>query len=406
MEDKLYEGLFVVRQPIFDRQGDIWGYELFCREGEGAPQRALADSESAVMRTAASVFLCQENQSSCRPLLMLRFTPESIMDEVPYALPPENTVVLVDASGNPSPGLAEALDSLRKEGYSIGLEGGTAGPETFLSLANVVAQDVGVAGSRKDGLAGNDGPLAMARRVVSLEDYDKARTHGFDLFQGDFFKEPETVEGRKLSSGAVTRLRLFHLLEAKDPDFEETARVIQADVSLSWRLLKLLNSASFGFSQKITSIRQALVLAGWKQIKNWLRVVILTDLKPPEKTSELPLLSVQRGKFLELAAAGVPSAPSPDKLFLLGLFSLLDVMLSVDMAKVASHLPLEEDIKAALCSGEGPLSPWLDSAEAFEAGEWDRLDQALRKIGLEPEPAAAAYYEALSWANRLFSGGV
>lgn len=213
------------------------------------------------------------------------------------------------------------------------------------------------------------------------------------------------MPGRKLSSNQMSRLLLFRVLAKKDPEFDELASVIQSDVSISYRLLSFINSAAFSFTRKVESIKQALVLPGWKQIRSWLWLVILTDISPEEKTSELPYLSVIRAKFLERCADNhTISRVKIDSLYLLGLFSLLEAMLDLPMEEIAENLPLEDKIKDALCHKENEYSAWLDLARSFERGDWDRLDGIIEKLDLDPMLVANSYSEALVWAKSFQEG--
>lgn len=245
--------------------------------------------------------------------------------------------------------------------------------------------------------------ILVAKRVEDHPTFDLARRLGFDLFQGFFFQKPETITCRKLSSIQVSRLKILKLIEEPEPDLMEIGEVIQADVSLSYRLLGFLNSAFFGFVQKVDSIKQALVLLGWKQLRNWLRLIILTDLTPPEKTSEIPLHSVQRARFLEsVAGRHRGTGADPGRLFLLGLFSLLDALLDAPMHDIVDELPLTPELKAALCGEPNAQADWLALAASFERADWGRIEELIARLRLDPVEVACAYAEALEWAESLF----
>jgi len=230
---------------------------------------------------------------------------------------------------------------------------------------------------------------------------------GFSWFQGFFFQKPEIMPGRKLPSSQITRLKLFQLLEQDDVEIDKLAEVIQADVSISYRLLTLLNSAAFGLPVKIRSIQRAIVMLGMKQLRNWLRVVIFTDMAPKGKTRELSTSSVVRGKFLDnTAKAHGRSAEMGSSLFLLGLFSLLDALLDIPMDQIAENLPLDDDIKAALCGRGGDYADWLNLAKCFENADWTSLDGIIAKHALDPARIAKSYFGALDWANTFFMHNV
>ena len=180
----------------------------------------------------------------------------------------------------------------------------------------------------------------LADRVDNQTGFDICSKAGFSLFQGSFFKQPETMSVKKVLSGTVAKFKLMETIEQKNPDFSKLAATIQADVTISFRLLSYLNSASFGFRRKFDSIKDAITMLGWNNLKNWLRVVLLSEVSESPHASELVFLSAQRGKFLEQVGMdhdfwGFES----DSLFLLGMFSLLEALLNRPMAEIVRYLP-------------------------------------------------------------------
>ncbi len=409
--DALFVPTFIARQPIFDARQDIWGYELLYRHSSDATAAIFSDEESATLAVAACAS-CQRMSFSTNSALLINFSEKSILEKVPHALPAEGTVVEISETPPSTPGYLECLQQLKREGYRIALDGFEARPgcEPLFNLADILKIDMlgkEIADiSRLVEMTRDKRPLLIAKRIEEHDQFHAARNLDFSLFQGFFFRKPEVVMGRKLSVNEMSRLNLFAIMESDEPDFDKLTNTIQADVAISYNLLSYLNSPAIGLRETIKSIKQALLLLGWKQIKNWLRVVILRDLNPTDKSSELPYLSVQRGKFFQLAAtAGKLNSPHPDSLFLLGLFSLLDSMLSMPMDSIVANLPLEGAFKGALCNQENEYTPWLELARAFEHADWDTLDKLIPQLGLDPVNTAQAYYESISWASLFFLHG-
>ena len=153
----------------------------------------------------------------------------------------------------------------------------------------------------------------------------------------------------------------------------------------------------------MTSIKQAVVLTGWKPIRNWLRLIILTDLTPTEKTLELAYISAHRAKLFETAALGSGYEEDSDTLFIVGLFSLLDAMLDTDMKEITDHLPVDDEVKATLCGRKTRYTPWLDLAKAIEASDWDEVGKRASTLNLLPGTVAVSYQHAFTWADAFFS---
>lgn len=406
--ESLFVPTFIARQPIFDLKQNIWGFELLYRHSNDATAAVFSDEESATLAVAACA-TCQRMHYTRDSKLMINFSQKSIVEKVPQALAPEESVIEIHEALPTLPGYVECLQQLKHEGYHIALDGYEARPgcEDLFKIADIlkidmVGKSITDVSRLLDKARGND-HLLIAKRIEEHEQFLAAKNLDFTLFQGFFFLKPEVVEGRQLTANQASRLQLFAIMEAEEPDFDKLTDTIQADVAISYSLLSYLNSPSIGLREKIKSIKQAILLLGWRQIKNWLRVVILRDMSPSEKTSELPYASVQRGKFFQLASSKHNiTVPSPDSLFLLGLFSLLEPMLSMPMAEIVSNLPLEEDFKAALCGTSNQYTPWLQLAKAFETADWDTVDTLNTELGLESMSVAQAYYESISWSSVFF----
>lgn len=403
---------FLARQPVFDARGKVWGYELLFRCGPEADRAVMADQDQATLSVAADSTFGPEDFFGGNAKILINFGQRSILDEVPYALPPAQTVVQVPEEALLDHAVLQALEALVHAGYSVAVDdfSGRKDCAAHLGIASLLIIDVLAQGPERVAalLATARGidALALAKKVETMEAYAQARHLGFALFQGYFFKRPELVAGRKLTSHQHSRFTLLKAVEVKDPDFEALAREIQTDVSISYRLLFYLNSAAFAFSQPIRSIRQAIVLLGWKQLQSWLRVVILSDLMPQEKHSELFFTAVQRAKFLELIARSHEFAEAqPDSMFLLGLFSLLEPMLDTPMADIVGNLPLDGALKDALLGRPCYHGKWLDLVLAHEKGHWEQLDTLTDELALNRLVVAVSYYKSVLWANTFFKHG-
>jgi len=412
LEELPYAAALVARQPVFDKTKRVHGYELLFRGSPEAACALFADDCMATMRVIADAYVCLGPAMARDLKIMINFSRSGILSQLPYALPPGRTVIEFGECFLPDQTLLTAIEKLKADGYLLCLDGfrETGGCEPLLALADIIKVDVldqtpGEVADILD-LVGKNGPILLAKRVETAGLFDMARAMGFSWFQGFFFQRPELVPGRKLSSNQQSRLKIFRLIEREDMDVDKLAEIIQADVSISYRLLGLLNSAAFGLPQKVDSIERAIVMLGWQPLRNWLRVVIFTDLAPRGKTRELAFTSVLRGRFMETAAEEHHARVSGPGLFLLGLFSLLDAMLDMPMREVVSSLPIDEELKEALCGERNASADWLELAGCFETADWALLDIFVDLLGLDPARVAACYHEALNWTNSFFMNSI
>ncbi|WP_419785926.1 EAL and HDOD domain-containing protein [Pseudodesulfovibrio sp.] len=408
-EDKAYENIFIARQPVFDRNNGTWGYMLLFRDSEDAEKAIFSDDSEATMNLVANLPLCG-GIAGDKGRLMIHFTPEDIKRDIPLAVPWPNVVIIMEESAEVDKATLAALAGFRNDGYEVAINNfeATPGAEQLVDLADYLIVDT----EGKDAEAlerlitlGKKCSSArfIAKRVETADILHMARDAGFHLFHGFFFQHPQVQSGRKISSSEVTRLKLFEIIEKNEPDFDALALAIEADVTISYRLLNFLNSANFSFATTITSIRQAVVLAGWKPIRNWLRLIILTDMTPSEKSLELAYISAHRAKLFETAALGGGYEEESDRLFMLGLFSLLNALLDMEMKEVVTHLPVDDSIKAALCGQNNRYASWLAMARAIESSDWDAVGAHAKELDLLPGTVAVSYQHAFSWADSFFT---
>lgn len=401
----VYDMGFFAKQPIFTGANELWGYSLLFRDRLESTAVGTQDHDEATRRVLAAAL---EPLSGGAQRLSVQFSARGIAEDLPRALPREVVVADVCERAASAPGVLERLAALKADGYAISVNSFSADPALagLYGLAAILWVD-GLKPAVEVARLSSDirrlGAVPAIKRVESREAFDLARGLEFKLFQGYHFQQPQTVGVRRLSSNQLSRLKILQILELTDPDIPALAETIRSDVALSYRLLGFLNSPYFGLPSKVEGIKQALTLLGWNQLRPWLRLVVLTDLTPPEKTSELPRHSALRARFLELASAGVPGAPA-QALFLMGLFSLLPAMLDVPMNQVVDQLPLSPQVREALLGQENACSAWLHLARGFERGDWDAVDLALELLRLSPVDAALAYAQAVDWTDALFRG--
>jgi EAL and modified HD-GYP domain-containing signal transduction protein len=398
----------LARLPVFDDKRRLWGYELF-RVGSATTPGDSVNTESAATSLAKSAYIGLQNMLDRGKKIVLDFTAKGLLDDLPYVLPPVSAVVQVDEAVLSTPDVVSSLKRLKADGFLVAVDRFTGSPDgdPLYRLADIIS--LAVDGKRRNDLTaimeltrGYDA-LTMATGVQDPAWFEACREMGFSLYSGAFFKTPDVIKLRKMSSAEVSRFRLLRLFEMQEPDIDVMSETIQTDVSVSYRLLAYLNSAAFGFPQKIKSIRQAITLLGWNKMKNWLRVSLIMEVSPNKDASDLMLLAVQRGKFLELIAADHDYwGFDPDSLNLLGTFSLLDVMLGVSMADVVAHLPLDTKLQSALC-GEpnSEYVPLLQLARLFEEARWHEAEKMVQQLNLDDGKVRGAFQRAVDWAVEL-----
>ncbi|WP_319524373.1 HDOD domain-containing protein [uncultured Desulfosarcina sp.] len=402
--------LSIGRVPIFDAQRRLWGYELIC-VGTVPVRPEASSEEDTAASVAASAYIGLQPILKQGRKVMLNFDEMGIVDNMPYALPPDNAAVQVAEDLFLNPEIPAILQRLKSDGYLIAVQEFSGAPEfePLYELADIVGATV--AGKKEkevaDLLAAIDARNTdiMARRVDDAAMFELCRQAGADLFEGAFFKKPDTITVRKLTSNATSRLKLLQRIDQPNPNIDDLAETIQSDAAISFRLLSFLNSAAFGLPQKIKSVHHAIRLLGWDRLKNWLRVILLNDMSQAVEAGDLLQLSAQRGKFLELVARSHDYwGFDPESLHLLGLFSLMDTLLNAPMEEVVAFLPIEQPLKNALCGDAGnEYLPLIRLAQCAEEGRWEDADAIVQQLNLDREKVTAAFREALAWTDQLLS---
>jgi EAL and modified HD-GYP domain-containing signal transduction protein len=396
------------RNPIFTAAKTVWGYEIQTTSSLASGAGPDPDQTNVGTTVISGDYIGLNTILARNKKILLSYTREQILKQIPYAFPAPSSAILITARLQNDPELLPALAQMRADGHTIALER-TPGVTPDPALAELVS----VICLATPDMAGEMHAIpqskitVIVRNVTTREEVERLQDLGITLFQGRFFKTAEIIPGKKLSSHQNSRLQILRVIEGESPDLDRLAQTIQADVSLSYRLLTYLNSPTFGFMRKIDSIRQAITLLGWINVRNWLRAVLLADITQGEEQSELLHLSLWRGKFLEQTVAGHDYWDfKPDEMFLLGMFSLLDAILGIPMADALAFLPLNDAQKKAL-RGEATTeyAPLLALMLAFEEQNEENLGKALQDLNLDSKTMRQMHCEAGAWASSILEVG-
>lgn len=408
----LYDAVYVARQPIFDQKRKVFGYELLYRDGmlsQGA-NVCPSNADTASIQVASSGVMAAVQEGAGGKKMFINFTSRCILEKIALALPSDLVVVEVLEDVELTDDVQAALWDIKKEGYTIAVDDyiGQGDRQSLLEFADIVKVDV-------LNMPEGDIPelvselhsrscILLAEKVDSHEAFDKFKQLGFDLFQGYFFAKPENLGQRQLRSGEMARIKVLEKLQDPQTDLFELANSIKDDVSLSYRLLRYIQSTSFSLPVEIKSIRQAALLLGTNKLKNWLRLLLLSDLSQGAAKGELPYLSLSRATFFEHLAEGHSHLRLPSgEAYLLGLFSFLEAMMEAPMSTIAPHLMLSKRLKQALVEGEHSIeTQLLHMVERIERGDWDDSDQISAELGLEIPDVMQAYHLAQTSASELF----
>ncbi|MFQ5676319.1 MAG: EAL and HDOD domain-containing protein, partial [bacterium] len=240
----------------------------------------------------------------------------------------------------------------------------------------------------------------LAEKVETREVFEQARELGYYFFQGNFFAEPVIVAGRSLPAHKMNFLRLLQQVNRPDLDYNELEKIFKEDVTLSYKLLRYINSAYFGFSNKIRSIRHALTLLGLFEAKKWLSLIALNSMGQ-DKSEEVVISSLFRANLCELLAPLVGLEKRAPELFLMGLFSMLDALLDRPLDEVLAELPIAEDVKSALLGQQNILRDVYRLVVFYEKGDWEHVFKLVENLKSVEENLPELFVKTLQRANRI-----
>jgi len=398
---------FIARQPIFDWQQNIFGYQLLFRNSlenyfSGSD---LDDASSNVIANSFLLFSIEEMTDET--LAFLKATHNTIKSTYISALPPQAVIIDVMQPLVPDPELTEACRKLKAAGYTLALADFAydSSVEQLLESIDIVKVDV-LNTSLEDcrdyvEILAPKGIKLLAMKVESYDAFHQLQEIGFDYFQGYFFSKPTVLSRKDIPANKLQYLRILKLVNAAEIDYDELAEAIQAEMSVAYKLLKLINSAAFGLPKPVHSIKQALTLLGDNELKKWASLISLTAMAS-DKPNELVVNSLARGKSCELLAPHIGMRSRAPDLFLMGLFSMLDGIIDRPIKEVLLDIPFEDDLKDALLGKPGHPRKVLDLVLAQEMGLWRVLGYISDSLRLQDNTLQDIYIEAIQWAEQTF----
>ncbi|PIE57588.1 MAG: signal transduction protein [Desulfobulbus propionicus] len=397
---------YIARQPIFTSYLKVHAYELLYRGTRGNFLRQVS-GEKATTSLLSSAFLTKDIKdiSSFKPCY-INFTQELLERRLPLSFPRSAVVVEVLESVQPTPKVINCCKLLKESGYTIALDDFIYDQRLtpLLELADVVKIDFRL--TPLDAIHRTLHRLArysltlLAEKIETQKEFNTANKLGFTLFQGYFFSKPEHIKIKELPANKLVYLNLLSEIVRKNTSIDRLNQIISTDVSLTYKLFKFLNSSYFYRLQEIKNLKHAIAYLGQKELRNFLMLVIISEMAT-DKPDELIRLGLVRAKFCEMIAPQDDKRVDATELFLVGLFSLLDVMLDQPMEQLFSTLPLAQEVKDAIMHGSGRYADYLELVRSYEQHRVQRFEPILERLGLSSEKISACYIAALKYANGL-----
>lgn len=398
----------IARQPIVDAKRAIFGYELFDRSQRNQAYSAASD--------AALLFNLLSNADSevlnGRNVMFINCTHQTLTGGHLTLIEPENVVLEVppmpdhQADAEDIDTYRQTLDAVHKRGFRLAFDGSVLEPAyvNWLAYASFIKFDLTLFNPQQLTVlvtrARQVTPAQLvAEKVETAEQFDLAKSLGCSLFQGYWFAKPVLIHGQAVRPSQAAIIELINLVR-KQASTAELEEVFKRDATLSYNLLRFINSAGFGLSCEVTSFRHAVMLLGLKKLFRW-AALLMTTSQASGGSPAVGHVAIVRGRLMELLAAEMLPQEECDNAFVVGIFSLLDTMIGQPLAQVLATISLPQSVTDALLHGTGLLGPFLKLTLACEQVDDAAFADMTNELQLTSHQVNMAHLQALAWAETI-----
>jgi EAL and modified HD-GYP domain-containing signal transduction protein len=402
--------LFLGRQPILDRDQQLFAYELLFRSGS----HNFAEVTDGVQATATVIANAFTELGVAAALGkhrgFINVDEQFLFSDMLELLPRHAVVLEILETVPPTPAVIARCKALKEAGFTLALDDVIQLEPEFaelLALVEIVKVDIQpLSRVQLMQLVMKLKPMGkqlLAEKVDSREQMEQCQKLGFSLFQGYYFAKPSIIAGKKLDHSQLSMMKLMGLL-LSDADTGELEAALKPEPGLTVNLLRMTNSVGAGCTEHITSVGHAITVLGRRQLQRWLQLLVFASGKQNATSNPLLQMAATRGRLMELLAGELRPGDNAlaDRAFMAGIMSLMPVLVGQPIADIMAPLGLAEDVRAALCEGSGTLGALLRITESSENGNLTQLATALAELpGLGPKAINRAQTQALQWANEI-----
>ncbi|GMM86089.1 EAL and HDOD domain-containing protein [Pseudoalteromonas sp. MTN2-4] len=396
---------YAARQPIFDQNKQLMGYELLFRDGVDNVFPNIDGDEATSKLIEGSQFnFGLEDLTDNKPAY-INFTLDTILKGYPSMLPSEQVVIEILETVQPGKRLLAAVQELKSKGYTLALDDYKHQKvwRHFYPYIDQIKVDLLITSDEEiseliEATKDFKNIKLVAEKVETNEQFEEAVALGFSYFQGYFFAKPEMVKSKSLPPSEMALAELLYETSVVDVDIKKISSVFERDVNLSYKLLRYSNSAAFKRRAEINTIKQAVVVLGNQELKKFLSLLFAAQVSS-EKPIELIKLSLTRARFCELLAQKHKGIQDTGMAFLVGMMSLMDAILDESMEGVMKKLPLSNLIKEALVQKQGILAQYLGLIKAYEQADWEMTGEYCERIKFSNDLLPEIYNQAVTWGN-------
>ena len=397
----------IARQPLFNAREVVTAYELILSFDTEQLLSGEVKKEELPDNIRRSLYGSEDPSDEKIVDVCIDITPEILLGSDIQRLSKKSVILYLREPFNSKPEHLSALKRLKADGFRVGLGSFATDDKYFetVKLADQLVVDFRGKSESELRLVPNwcksYNIKTVAHNLETRAAFELARKLEYNSFHGPFFHKAEYVAKEAVPGFKLNYLRLLQEINESDISFDKLERIIKQDVSLTYGLLKYINSAAFGLRMEVESIKHALTLLGIMLVKRWATMVAIANIGKGLPVEALVTCMV-RGKFLEELGHKLGHVQRGDDLFFMGIFSLIDLFFSRPLEEILEEMPIKADIKAAILGDGGQFAELLSMVKVYEDGDWKPLLASASKLGVSEDHIAGLYFDALDWTQNLF----
>jgi EAL and modified HD-GYP domain-containing signal transduction protein len=405
---------FIGRQPILNANQEIYGYELLFRAAghhDSAQFESQAQASASVIASALSDFGLQDVLGE--KFGFLNITAGVLHSEMLELLPIEQSVLEILENIELDDNVRLRCNELKTLGFKIALDDHVyeSRHAPFYRIVDIIKVDIMATDPEElPRIAADLGKYPvqlLAERVETVEEFERCREYGFELFQGYFFERPVTLRQNRIDPSGIAMMKLLQQLN-EDWDIDEIEETFRENPSLTFNLLKLVNSVMVGLREKIKNIRHAIMILGINHLRRWVQLALFAGKDDRGLNSPLLEMAAVRGRLMEILmmqrTGGGRTNDLVETAFLTGILSLLDALYETPMEHVVESLNLSDEMADALLRREGQLGTLLLLSEKLEKTDFAAVEELLQSLSISLDQLLAAQLDAFNWRNTIVQG--
>lgn len=405
--------VFVGRQPILDQEGQIYGYELLYRNSE-ENRFPSVNPESATIQLLINSFLSIGIDNVAQSYKsFINFSGELLLEDIFSRLSPNRVIIEILEDVEITSALIRRMKDIKQYGYQFALddfiiqEQYELHTELFKLVDYVKVDFLAVSNTERKRIETFIQKYPhirmVAEKIETEAQFLEAKASGYELFQGYFFAKPEIIKGIDIPSTLSSHSYILHKLSEEDADIDEVVELIVHDMSITYKLLRFINTMHFGVPKKVASVKQAVILIGFEHLKKWMRILLVHHIGEHSTCGQVKALvsfSLTRARICELIAKRIGKENS-DEYFFVGMFSLMDIIMNKNWSDILPLIPFSESVANTLIGEETDMTAVLKLAIATEKLDWPQIRKYRTQLGISEKELSEFSQISIRWVQQL-----